>query len=141
MGKKAQVETMGLVIIVLLLAFIALIFLRYSGEPIESQDKYLSIKINNFLISLSKIDIGNDNFESLAIDCCSGIESNCQLLAEKVEDHVNYLEVNLSDFHFELSCFSDYGGFIVGDCINGVASGSLFLITSDEISAKICRKD
>ena len=49
MVKKGQVETMGLVVIVILVAFIALIFLRYSGEPVSVEDKYLSIKINNFL--------------------------------------------------------------------------------------------
>ena len=137
MVKKGQVETMGLVVIVILVVFIALIFLRYSGESIDSEDKYLSIKINNFLNALRQVDIGDDNFEKIVIDCCDGELISCEV----VESYVGYLEVGLDDFYLELTCMNDNPGVVVGTCSGGVASGNIVLITADKISTRICRND
>ena len=139
MSNRGQIETLGLVVIIILVMFLGFIFLKYSGkEDISSEDKFLSIKANNFLSSIKQLTIGNNNFEYFAIDCCGGNSLSCTSVSEAVVYSMGYLE-EASDF--KLTCFSgsEYP-VVVGDCEFGVTSETFVLSSGDRISLKICRE-
>ncbi len=138
MSKKGQVETLGLVVIIILILFLGLIFLRYSGnndDPID--DKFLSLKANNFLSAIKQLSIGNYNFEYYVSDCCVGNPNSCNKVNEAVLSSKEYLE---EDADFKLTCFSGVVyDFNMGNCDFYVNSETFVLSSGDKISLRICR--
>jgi hypothetical protein len=138
MFKKGQVETMGLVVIIILIIFIALFFLKYSGGNKKVEDRFLSIKINNYLNALNLINVGDSKFASLAMECCNSGFS-CDQVSQIVNSSFGFLD---EEAHFELRCIDDTmaGVFEGSSCNSYIASGKVVFITGDEMSARICRK-
>jgi len=138
MFKKAQVETMGLVVIIILVIFIALFFLKYSGENKKEEDAFLSIKANNYLNALKLVTVGNTNFGALAMECCS-FGTSCNMVYQMAEASLGFLDESAS---FELRCVdgTTHSAPLISPCDYYVASGSMIFISGDEMSARICRK-
>ncbi len=136
MFKKGQVETMGLVVIVLLIAFIGLIFLKFTRPDIDREDEFISTKANNFLSALSLVSVGNSDFKGIIGECCGGIQSSCDTVRSIVESSVNYLDESAN---FNLDCFSESESvFVDGNCNFGVISETVILSSGDRISVKLC---
>lgn len=78
--KKAQIEIVGLVIIVIILVFSAIIFLRIylASNPSTSLDESLLLtqKANNLANSIKGVDVCNSNMAQAIVFCCSA-ESFC----------------------------------------------------------------
>jgi hypothetical protein len=138
MFKRGQIETLGLLVIVILVLFLGLIFLKYSGKgDISSEDKFLSIKANNFLSAIKQLSIGSNNFEYYAAECCIGNSNACVNVNEAIISSMSYLEEGAD---FKLTCFSGVEHpFTVSNCDFGVASETFVLFSGDKISLKICR--
>tara|TARA_Y100000310_G_C20611720_1_gene778331 strand:- start:677 stop:1096 length:420 start_codon:yes stop_codon:yes gene_type:complete len=138
MFKRGQIETLGLVVIIILIVFLGLIFLKYSGSgDTSSEDKFLAIKANNFLSAIKQLTIGNNNFEYFVSDCCVGNSYACETVNDAVMSSMNYLEEGAD---FKLTCFSGVEHqFVVGNCEFGVSSEIFVLSSGDKISLKICR--
>ena len=74
MGKLGQVETMGLVIIVILIVLLGVFFLAFNlrGE-VSSEDRvFLGIKAGNLANSLKSVSIGTSSFGGRVVDWCNG---------------------------------------------------------------------
>jgi len=137
MFKKGQVETIGLVVIVLLITFVGLLFLIFTRSDLETEDEFLSIKANNFLNSLKLVSGGASNFESFAIECCNGNQGSCNSAENIFIDSLEYIDHNVN---FELTCISGSKiEFIDAECDFGVTSETVILSSSDKISLKLCR--
>ena len=136
MFRKGQVEIMGLVVIVLLIVFLGLLFLKYTQPGLEVEDVFLSTKANNFLSAIKIISVGNSNFESIAVECCEGNPGSCDSVNTVVLNSLEYLD---EVANFNLECIS-YGTdvFVDGNCDFGVTSETIILSSGDRISVKLC---
>ena len=139
MVKKGQVETMGLVVILILIVLIGLFFIKYSlKDDVVSEDPYLSLKANAFLNSLSQVSIADGDFNDLVVECCDN--EPC----ESVKNNVTYYGEKYLDeeFYFFLDCG---GGGIIKvpeeDPCFGVTSNIITFFGIDEMYVKICRKE
>ena len=138
MFKKGQVETLGLVVIVLLLAFLGLLFLKYSGsDKVGSDDKFLAIKANNFLNAIKYLSVEGNNFEYFLADCCVGNSDSCGIVQEVVLSSMAYLD---EGSYFGLTCFNGQeSNFGDANCEIGLSSETFVLLSGDRITLKICR--
>jgi hypothetical protein len=94
--KKAQMETFGLMIIVVILIVAALISLRFiilSNGTSQNQE-LLSIKANNLANSIKNADLCNQNFENAIINCCNKEsfcdQDACKLVSKEIELILTY---------------------------------------------------
>ena len=86
--RKGQVETMGLMIIVVLILFVGIFALKFLlVSPVNNMDEpVLSIKANNLMNALSKINICDKPFNDAVVGCCDG---DCSCLFEEVDNIIN----------------------------------------------------
>ena len=136
--KRGQVETMGLVIIVILIIMIGLFFLIFSirGGEEGHEDLFLSMKANNLVNSLKSMDIGESNFGSKVIDCCAG---NLVAQEEVMGAVMAGREMIDEKMAFEIECaYGDCPGF--SECSAGITSERVVLPSGDRFFATICRK-
>lgn len=137
--KKGQVETMGLVIIVVLVIMIGLFFLVFStrGKSNTEQDLILTMRINNLVNSLRYVSVGASNFEQRVMDCCAGLdELACRDMQETAQSGMALIDEKTT---FSVKCA---GGEETkfGNCNSGLSSVEITLSSGDFYSALICRK-
>jgi len=137
MVKRGQIEAVGLVVIIVLLVLLGLFFIKYSGKGDVNEDRFLTIRANNFLNALRQVSIGGSSFEDLAIECCAGGSSCSQIESSMLANGDSYLD---EDFYFELRCIDEENSVVKSTgCASTVASGHVVLISGDEMFAKLCR--
>jgi hypothetical protein len=129
---KGQVETMGLVIIVVLIVMIGVFFLAFSlkGE-ISSEDRvFLGIKAGNLANSLKSVGVG-----SLFVDWCNGYSDESEL-EEIVLSSFEMIDERVS-IMFE--CY-DGRSLSYGDCPTGITSEDISLSSGHGFFVRICPK-
>ena len=140
---KAQMESMGLVIAVVILVVVALIALRFvlvSNNPV-SIDSFLSNKANNIENSIKNADLCGSRFERAIVACCNK-ESFCDKEACKlVSEEINEIIKNSDELSYAEALDGDGNKcFAVGSCINGISSSDYLLENNILFRAKVCRK-
>ncbi len=137
--RRGQVETMGLVIIVILVIMIGLFFLVFSlnGGDNSTEDIFLSTKANNLVNSLSSLSMGNSDFSSEIIDCCGGNMISCEDITQSAILAMNYIDEKVS---FTVECAYGGGPGSIGNCPSGITSERIVLSSGDRFFATICRK-
>jgi len=87
--KKAQIETIGLLVIIILLIVLATFFVSLYLNKGDSSlpEARTSSKQSNFLNSINKINIDNKKVSDLVYDCYS--TDNCNLLQQKLTEITN----------------------------------------------------
>jgi hypothetical protein len=134
--SKGQIDMMGLVVIVILLALIGLFSLFFVlGGGVEEENTYYSLRVYNFANALSKASIRNSNFEAEISSCCSG--NGCNILFDFVEDKFELMPEN--EVGFEINCRSGYTDFL-GNCTEGTTSEYINFGSGDKFRTVICRK-
>lgn len=139
MNKKAQVETIGLVVIVFLLVLagvFALIFMT-GKEDVKHEDLFLSMKASNLANSLTFMTIGSSDFGLKVIDCCQGFDV---LACEEIEiagsSGLDLLDESAS---VVVECVNGQE-IIFGECSSGINSEKIVLSSGDGFFVRICRK-
>lgn len=88
LGKKAQVEIMGLAILVILLVIILTFALRFSFDSTDNKsDIRTSLVVNGLLNSIIK----QQNVRSLMLECYSGVKRGIsqEISCEKLKKEIN----------------------------------------------------
>lgn len=119
--KKAQVETFGLLIIVILIVFIAIFAIRLSllspGEDVTVKD---SIIANNLVVSITKVTIcQRQQFPSILRSCNNEGKSCNQDSCQLLEKELSYmLEVSgFSEEEYKLTASTNEKTLIdLGNC-------------------------
>lgn len=151
--KRAQIEIVGLVIIVVIFVFSAIIFLRIylASNPSTSLDENLLLtqKANNLANSIKGVDTCNSNMAQAIVSCC-GAEpfcgrDACSFVSGEIAKIVNLtlsgekVSVELKDRDGK-TCAS-YGN---GKCISGFVAASPSPIKGvsgeAEIYINMCKK-
>ncbi len=142
--KKAQVDLIGLVIIVIIIILLALFGLRLLITQPVNVDEKLSVKANNLMNAIVKVNTCNSNIEEAFISCCSSEffcgQDACDYLSKEIPKIIgNSIEEN---YYIELlnqnnKCFSH------GNCVNGISSSTYIVKNNDqkyESRVKLCKK-
>ena len=150
--RKGQIEIVGLVIIVIILIFSALIFLRlyFASSPSGSDDNLLLVqKANNMVNAIKGVEVCNSNMAQAIISCCNsevfcGREA-CDFVLDQTAKIVNLtmsgeiINIEVKDRDGK-SCFS----YAKGRCNGGYVASSPSLIKESggeaEIYLSLCTK-
>jgi hypothetical protein len=139
LSRKAQVETMGLVIIVFLLVIagvFALIFMTGSEET-KHEDLFLSMKASNLANSLTFMTIGSSEFGLRTIDCCQGFDTlACEEIEAAASSGLDLLDESAS---VVIECVNNQN-VTFGGCSSGINSEKIVLSSRDGFFVRICRK-
>lgn len=150
--RKAQIEVMGLVVVVVVILFAAILFLRiYLASDFSfSDDSFLlSAKANNLANTIKGLDVCNSNMQEAIIACCIGESfcgrEACGFVSEVVSNVVNLTfsseGVNLLIKDNDgRTCVAYEGAKCAG---SAVASSPLPIkgsAGSADVSIKICKK-
>jgi hypothetical protein len=140
--KKGQTETMGLMVIVILLVFVGLIALSFmlKSSP-NNQDSFLSNKANNMANSIKNADLCSGTFEEAIVACCKKENfcetESCKLVSEQISNITGQSDeqvyVEAKDYDGKL-CFS------TGACENGISSSSYVFDNGVSFKVVVCRK-
>ena len=120
--KKAQVETFGLVIIVILLSFILIFALKFITKPKQSnlEENYLQLQANNLRSVILKTNLCPETMIKEEIINCQFNDpscSSCEFLEAKIKE---IIEISIqSNVNYE---------FIVDDS----NTGQLFKVSSQD---------
>ena len=130
---NGQVETMGLVIIVILIVLLGVFFLAFNlkGEVSSDDRVFLGTKAGNLANSLKSVVVG-DSF----VDWCNGDSSAESDLEEVILSAFDMIDEEVS---VVFGCF-DGRTLIFGDCSTGIVSEDISLSSGHSFFVRICPK-
>ena len=135
--KKAQVEIIGLMLIIILLTILAVIFLRLTLKPsTTTSEARQSIIASATIDSIVKTSYNDKTFENLIFDCFEG--SNCNILEQEITKIMQKLMPNKKFF---LIFSSEKQNFLeLGQNCLGIQANNPYVIKSIpiKISLKLC---
>ena len=138
--RKGQAEMVGLMVIVILLLFIGLIFLKFyllqpSFSPVASRQ---SIEAGNLLNALTHVSFQGNTF-SVAVQLCANDQNTCQLLEQDLTSF--FQTVLLPQQHYQFTLSTEGTPLLaLGLCTEGIARSSGFLESNTfyDLSLKLC---
>lgn len=137
MNKKAQIEIIGLMLIVILLTFLAVVFLRLTLKPSESvSEARQNIIASATIDSILKTSYQEETFESLIYDCYQA--TNCNILEQEINNIIGKL-MPKKQFYMVFSS-NDQVFFELGQNCLGIQANNPYIISSIpiKISLKLC---
>ena len=139
MKKKAQIEMIGLMLIIILLTVLAVFFLRFTLKPPTTiASARQSVIAKSTIDSIIKTSYNEKTFENLIYDCYTG--SNCNLLEQEINQIMPKLMPKKA---FTLTFTSDEQEFLKitsKTCNIGIQANNIYRINSIpiKISLKLC---
>ncbi len=132
---KGQVESVGLVIIVVLVIVIFLFALVFMTKEEVKSSSSLSVKADNLMNALTKVNINGKGIEESVSECCEG---SCTSFSKEIE---KILKRSLEEeYSFRISKNNQICEEI-GNCEIGIAS-SMYRLRSEgdqfELQAVLC---
>ncbi len=139
--KRGQAEIIGLVIVVLLLVFALIFFIKVktSGDEIESQLIRSNLRANSALNGLMKVRIENDKKQMTdLVDDCITASKDCDSVERKLreallyafEDNINY---NLTVYKGDVVDIS-----LGRTCKNSISASPFIIRSNGKVELKIC---
>ena len=137
--KKAQMEIIGLMLIILFLAILAVFFLRFALKPDTSyiSEARQSVLASATVDSIIKTSYNNQTFENLIYDCYTGF--SCNILEKEIKDIMPKI-TSKKPYYYTFSSneqvFLEFGDI----CKTGIQSNKIYIINKipTEISLKLC---
>lgn len=122
---KGQTETMGLMIIVVLLLFLGIIFLSFAlrEKPDLTPEVRESVQTTSLLNALIQTTVDEKQLKEHFADCLSSKES-CARLANKTSEILDLVVQPGQNYNFTLST-EDKSLFSVGKCSKGAISTTI----------------
>ena len=145
MNKKAQVETVGLVIIVVLIVIIGLFILKISLMPNEDSfdNEYLSLKANSLRETILESSLCDIQVKDEIGNCQSNYTiclANCKELENFIFNIINNSVEKSIDYYFT-AIGQDLNMKIGKECRNSVSSSLQPIAQTDiKVKVEVCRK-
>lgn len=126
MLRRGQTEAVGLLVLVILLAFLGLLYLRLSmaSQGGEYQDVRSNLQAQGLLRALLYLETGNERFEDMIIDCYYE-KVQCQMVEERVKDIFSVALKDDQDYRLTLAG-GDEMLVQAGGCRGGIVSSLPF---------------
>ena len=136
--KKAQIEIIGLLLIVILLSVILVVFLRFAlkSDTSSTPEARQSIIATTTIDSLIKTSFNDKTFENLIYECYTGY--NCNILEKEINSIMSKLMPNKQFFYTFTS--NEQVFLEIGENCIGIQANNLYVINSIpiKISLKLC---
>ena len=129
---KGQIETMGLVIIVVLLIVIGLVVMIFTLRYDSEESNFLTVKANSMMNALDKADLDGGRFREIMGSCCAGVEEDC----DGIKLFFNGLVANI-DENVSLSVSDNY--FSGRECETFVSSTAFSYGVGCSASVRVCK--
>jgi hypothetical protein len=133
--RKGQVETMGLVIIVILLIFIGIFALSFSIKDKEINEDILTLKANSLRSSLLKTNICNITIKD-EIGNCFYNRPRCLDSCDSLNNVIDSIIKNSLEGEKYYFKFKDIE---LGSCVDKVTSVSE-VIEGEKVEIAVCRR-
>ena len=122
--KKGQAELVGLVVIVMILIFALLFYIRFSGgDNDDSIQVRTNTRVNNMLNALLLVNVDDRQMKDALIEDC-GLDydaSKCSLWRDRVEFYMGEMNESREDYSLEFEGFSaDLVNF--NNCESGISA-------------------
>jgi hypothetical protein len=139
---KAQIETMGLLIIVVIIVLVFLFVLAFMrSSDVEDNNDFYSLKANNLMNAIKKVSVCNENMEDAIKACCDGYDFCGEDACDFVEENINIIIGSSIEENYYFEAKKDENVCIsLGNCEFGVSSSAFFMPRGYEMSLKICEK-
>ena len=141
MRMKGQTEIVGLVVIVMLLLFTGLLYLKFSATDSDNLDEIrTNVKAANLLSSITKLTIKGKSFGDHLIDC--KLSGRCSDLREEIPKIIAASGLQKNQAYMFTVSSGDANLIEIGNCSTGIASNMPIARegVSFEITLKICEK-
>ena len=136
--KKAQIEIIGLLLIVILLSVILVVFLRFAlkSDTSYTPEARQSIIAKTTIDSLIKTSFNDQTFENLIYECYTGY--NCNILKQEINAIMSKLMPNKQFFYVFTS--NEQVFLEIGENCIGIQANNPYIINSIpiKISLKLC---
>ncbi|MBS3143574.1 hypothetical protein J4446_01710 [Candidatus Woesearchaeota archaeon] len=138
--KKGQTETVGLVIIVILLIFIAIFALSFSIKPKQENDDILKLKANALRASVLKTNLcGSVSVKDELENCIDGY-NECIDCGELSSEVVNIIKNSLENEKYSFTVFGNNEVFMkLGGCVENITAVSENL-GNGVVEVSLCRR-
>ena len=143
--KRGQAEIIGLVVVVLLLVFALIFFVKIKGSDDENESRLIrsNLRANSALNALMKVHIENDDekrqMKDLISEGCTDNDS-CERVKEKLEYYLNDPKVgifNEEKYHLIVSEGGKYLISVGKYCASGI-NASPFIVGTRKVDLTIC---
>ena len=137
--SRGQTETMGLVIIVILIVFIAIFSLSFMIKPEQQDDDILKLKANSLRASLLKTNLcGSVTIED-EIENCIDNYYECIECSNLQNEIVKILENSLENEKYSFIVLKDDESFMrIGSCVDNITAVSQE-IRNGKVGVTLCR--
>src|SRR3989344_2389321 len=141
--NKGQAEIVGLVVVVLLLIFALIFFIkvRSGDDDNETQLIRANFKVNSALNALMKISVGDKQMKDLIDDCVLGTNACEGDLRNKLEHYLEDSENGLfkdKKYQFIISREQDDLISLGSGCKENITASPFFVRNTGRVELKIC---
>ncbi|MBI2109601.1 hypothetical protein HYT58_00310 [Candidatus Woesearchaeota archaeon] len=117
---KGQSETIGLMIIVILLILIGLVFLRFSmNKDNVLPELRTNIQTSNLLTAILRYNVGNDDVRGLIVKCVQ--QNECSVLNKEVKAILDNTVDKRAKYEFK-AVYEEKEVIRIGGCNRGLTS-------------------
>lgn len=143
--RKGQAELLGLVMIVILLIFALLFFVKIKQDDQTSVTLRSSFRANNLLNAIMNVnlnDLANQELKQLLKNCADRPSNDCPIVEPYLEDIFEKTLLPNEKYEFDIKRY-DNGPIVLhvnkrGDCEEGVAASPVFLPNGYVFQLKLC---
>ena len=125
--KKAQIEIVGLAIIMVLLVFIAIFALSFMVKPKQHDESLLRIKANALRAGILKTDVCSQVSAKDEIENCIDNYNECGSCDKLKQDIINMITSSLeANERYSFIVSDDYGGKFINmnNCADNITAAS-----------------
>lgn len=142
MPKRGQTEVVGLLVIVILLVFIGLIYLRFALQKHDSSQGIVreGIKGSSLLSAVLNLDIGDGSLKKRISDC-SSLQDTCEDLKRDFHDIFSSVLQPGEQYSLNLLSEDETTFFSDGTCDRGIVTTYRFVEEGELFEARLtlCR--
>ncbi len=149
MNKRGQAEIIGLVIVVLLLVFALIFFVKIKSDSSDTETSLIrnTVRVNSALNSVMKVYIKDKQMSDLIAECYAQSNGACGEVSDYLSQ--NLMHVFDSEYYFALQ---DFGGSVHIDnpggksmefgtgknCKSGIEASPYIIKDEGKVVLKIC---
>ncbi|MBI2105664.1 hypothetical protein HYT56_02385 [Candidatus Woesearchaeota archaeon] len=141
--KKGQAEIIGLVVVVLLLVFALIFFIKIRSGNDDNETKLIraNFKVNSALNALMKVSIGNEQMKDLIDECVLGFNACDDDLKNNLTYYFEDPEKGLfkdKKYQFIISRYNDDLISLGDGCKENITASPFVVRNSGKVELKIC---
>ena len=142
--KRGQSEIIGLVVVVLILVFALIFFVKFKNSDSDDESKLIrfNLRANSALNALMKVHTEIDDermqMKDFIEECISREPIDCSKVEEDLEHQLNFALANSEDYQLIVSKEGDDVFSLGKGCKSSISASPFILRHGERIEFKIC---